>query len=62
MVAIFLFFSDVFKFDPEYEENEKKYENLKKELFGSDDESGEESGSEDESGSDDSDDSEAGEL
>nr|XP_018897205.1 PREDICTED: pre-mRNA-splicing factor CWC22 homolog [Bemisia tabaci] len=52
---------NVFKFDPEYEENEKKYENLKKELFGSDDESGEESGSEDESGSDDSDDSEAAE-
>ena len=42
---MFLFFTDVFKPDPDFIENEKKYEALKKELLGEDE-------SEDEDGSD----------
>lgn len=47
-------FSDVFKLDPDFQENEDKYKNLCKELLGSDAESGSGSG---ESGSDSSGDS-----
>ena len=44
---------DVFKFDPNYEENEKKYVEIKKEILGEESSSSDESGS-DESGSDES--------
>lgn len=44
-------FTDVFKFDEKYEENEQKYKTLSKEILGSDAESGEEDGSGDEDGS-----------
>lgn len=47
-MTIFIF-SDVFKLDPDFEENENKYKNLCKELLGSEAESGSGSGS---SGSD----------
>lgn len=33
-----MFFIDVFKYDPEYEENERKYKTLSKEILGSSDE------------------------
>ena len=46
---------DVFKFDPEYEANEEKYQAVKKEIFG--EEGDEAEGSDDESGSDASEDS-----
>lgn len=50
-------FSDVFKFDDKYEENEQKYKTLSREILGSDAESGEDDSS-GESGSDEEDDEE----
>jgi len=45
---------DVFKFDPEYEENEEKYQAVKREILGEDGDEAE--GSDDDSGSDGSED------
>ncbi|GAB0089233.1 Pre-mRNA-splicing factor CWC22 homolog [Sergentomyia squamirostris] len=45
---------NVFKYDPEYEENEQKYKGLSKELLGSDAESGEDGSDDSDSDSDDS--------
>lgn len=52
---MFIYFSDVFKFDDKYEENEGKYKTLSKEILQgeSDSESGSASGSEDEEDSED---------
>lgn len=53
--------SDVFKYDPEYEENEEKYKTLQKEILGESD-SGSESGSEEEGSDSEEDDSDEGIL
>lgn len=59
---IYFYFTDVFKLDPEFAENEEKYRQLSKELLGDDDESGSD-GSGSGSDSDDSDsDSEGDEV
>jgi len=53
-----LFFSDIFKPDPNYLENEKRYEELKKTLLGEEEESEGEEGSDAESDEDDESDEE----
>ena len=53
-----MFFSDIFKPDPNYLENEKRYEELKKTLLGEEEESEGEEGSDAESDEDDESDEE----
>lgn len=53
-----MFFPDIFKYDPQFLEHEKSYENLKKEILGdesSDEEAGSEGPSDDEDDEDESD-------
>ena len=45
---------DVFKFDPNYEENEKKYSEVKKEILGEESSSSDESDSDDDAADDES--------
>lgn len=60
MICLFfiLFFSDIFKPDPNYMENEKRYEELKKTMLGEEEESEGEEGSDAESDEDDESDEE----
>lgn len=57
-IFFILFFSDIFKPDPNYLENEKRYEELKKTLLGEEEESEGEEGSDAESDEDDESDEE----